>query len=44
MKVVVGSKVLNLEELLNVALKRAEVVVDNQIYAELETAKKEAGA
>lgn len=41
MKIVIGHKVLNLEELSNVAyLGRdlAEVIVDSQLYAELSTA------
>ena len=41
MKVVIGHKVLNLEELYNVSyldFNKAEVVVDNQLHAELSTA------
>lgn len=40
MKIVIGHKVLNLEELTNVAFlgkDLAEVVVDSQLYAELAT-------
>ena len=41
MKIVIGHKVLNLEELYNVSyldFNKAEVVVDNQLHAELSTA------
>ncbi len=41
MKIVIGHKVLNLEELTNVAYlgkDLAEVIVDSQLYAELATA------
>jgi len=41
MKIVIGHKVLNLEELTNVAClgkDLAEVIVDSQLYADLATA------